>query len=992
MSKDYQNPREGSAFDGEREPLMAYTNPYVAPAELDAAIAAGNGMADNISVGSGGDLEAVDMTKEKGTAGASQTLSQTVAEAKKVAGAVIATPSDDSSWWLAPVVVVSYLFFDISKILAEGQSQHGTSINSAVLMIPMMVLNMILAYSLTTYFMGFRKGNAKLFEWDLLVGYALPSFCFSISQLFNLMQNVYLDASSRKAFSQLRILLTAVMTKFIMGTGYSNLQWLMIVSIVVSVFQFMYLKSDAYNPLEGKNIVVGLVFSLIGNIAAVLGSLLGEKHMKATKKNPFYLQKFQFEVWTFFFAFVGMFVFSPVGSIGADMLEVYASGGLKGLKKEGVMSNIIGLGGPAGKKSDLRGSVLRGTFYTVNDALSNVGFEAEVEGMKEKVEFSNRFNLKSWTGFQDKRADHVQKKILGGELSDKGYAKSSMLGHSLYPLIEKYAAVLYKTHNVPMDAKLNTWTERNAYLPDAEEKALSVSHATKYRKLAETVLTDTSFNTKLPLAPKTLYETKSDLRKTFSLHLGSLVDSEVTLNTVTSSFMCMGDECTPSKENKAKIFSPLRILERDAPGYSAFILKQDEKDDTKFVSGNIDKKGKFVPEATTTFTLISEADDSEAVSDLKKTYNLKAVAELEERVKALEELKPDIEGFEAKKKELEDAVAEMRTLLDAKNKSLKEEFAKQVEYVVKKDGSSEVTVTFSKINTLFATAMNPSDTAIVSKFGVAEKETSSIQFECKNRLDYSVHSIFSAKGLQGDQCKLLSTELKEGASYAAVPVMESKNPVFTKKNPVFTKASDDKKTIVIEKSDNIDKYMFKAATAKGIEAALKEVADSTQVWTFPGLVPTNACTPGACALSEEEQTRLGFKSLGVLDAANPNTQLKARLTAESYKDPFTFAVVHEYMWNPLPGYFFFRFWVALAIIANCGQSWTSALLSKVLSSLWKNICAAVAMALLVFVEKGCLATDGAYAQVRWAHLILGSAGIIITVFVFQMAPKENKGH
>jgi hypothetical protein len=639
---------------------------------------------------------------------------------------------------------------------------------------------------------------------------------------------------------------------------------------------------------------------------------------------------------------------------------------------------------------------VRGTFYTVNDVLSNVGFEAQIEN-GETEKFSNRFNLKSWTTFQDKRADGVQNQILGGGLKDNIYSESSMLGSSLYPLIEQYAAVLHKTHNVPNDAQLGSWTARDAYLPikDAGDLkapgALSVTHGTRFRNLASNVLMDTEFNMKSPLGAKAQFEFKDTLRKTFSLHLGTLVNTHATVNKKdASSFMCMGDQCTPSEED-VSTFSPLRILERDAPGYSAFILKQDETDDTKFVSGNINKKGEFVPEATTMFTLISEAkaDDSVAGGDLEKAYKLKADVELEKRDKALKELKPDVKGFEAKKKELEDAVAEMTTLRDAENKSLKEEFAKQVEYVVKGDGPSKVIVTFSKINTLFATTMKPSDTAIVSKFGVAEKETSSIEFSCEGRLDYSVedkeHSIYAEKGLQGKKCTLLSTDLKEGASYAAVPVMDSANPVFTK-------ASDDKKTIVIEKSDNSDKYMFKAATAEGIKAALKEVEENTQVWTFPGAVPANACTPGACALSEEEQTRLGFKSIGVLDFANPNSQLKGRLSADSYKDPFTFAITHGYMWNPLPGYYFFRFWVFLAIIANCGQSWTSALLSKVLSSLWKNICAAVAMAILVFVEKGCLASDGDYAQTRWGHVILGSVGIITTVFIFQMAPKENKGH
>ncbi len=92
----------------------------------------------------------------------------------------------------------------------------------------------------------------------------------------------------------------------------------------------------------------------------------------------------------------------------------------------------------------------------------------------------------------------------------------------------------------------------------------------------------------------------------------------------------------------------------------------------------------------------------------------------------------------------------------------------------------------------------------------------------------------------------------------------------------------------------------------------------------------------------------------------------------------------------MPFAFLFRISVLFAIVANAGQSWMSAYLSKVLSSLWKNICAAVALALVVFFEKFMLSSYQEFNEMRLIHVILGSLGIMLSVFMFQLAPKAPK--
>jgi len=73
-----------------------------------------------------------------------------------------------------------------------------------------------------------------------------------------------------------------------------------------------------------------------------------------------------------------------------------------------------------------------------------------------------------------------------------------------------------------------------------------------------------------------------------------------------------------------------------------------------------------------------------------------------------------------------------------------------------------------------------------------------------------------------------------------------------------------------------------------------------------------------------------------------------------------------------------------------GQSWTSALVSKVLSSLMKNLLSAFAMAILVMLQL-MFVNDGAKRNdTKWADAIIGGIGVIVTVLCFNFAPKAPK--
>lgn len=175
--------------------------------------------------------------------------------------------------------------------------------------------------------------------------------------------------------------------------------------------------------------------------------------------------------------------------------------------------------------------------------------------------------------------------------------------------------------------------------------------------------------------------------------------------------------------------------------------------------------------------------------------------------------------------------------------------------------------------------------------------------------------------------------------------------------------------------------------------------DEILIWTYPGKLAagsspdggrTRVCNVRTCTMSSDQwDANIGsFQDFSYRLYQIGNKE--GEDGQEWRTNPFAFAEWHKYTANPLPGFFVKQPWFFLAVIANAGQSWMSAYLSKILSSLWKNICAAVALTLVVILEKIFIATPQDKARTDWPKVLTATLGVIFTVLVFQLAPKAPK--
>ncbi|CAD7948002.1 unnamed protein product [Amoebophrya sp. A120] len=1045
------------------EPQRSYQNPYIDQQDVEVAMED-----DNASVLSGGaDPETMAQTEATLKKSPGPGEGARLSDAKKAAGEVLKKEEDNSSWFLAPLVVVLFITFDTGKILAEGVSTHGTTVNTSIMTNVIQILNMVLAFTLTIIFMGPASGMAAMFDWKRLSAYALPSSMFSLSQVLNLLQNMYISGATRKVFSQLRIPLTALFSMIIMGAGYTTLQWLMIFSITVGVFQFQMMQEPS-DLFDSTDVIIGLVLSILTNICAVLGSLFGEKVMKESKKLPFYLQKFQFEVWTFLFGVCGTFLFVPFVAIMMDLCD-------------GHNLSEFNTGKQFVKNWPL---TYRAAVYSHGDALTNWNYDATYQDLTDggikAVDIPNRMDMAYWSSTADMRTFGQQYGETVGLENDSVNA---------YDQLNKLQRVMKKRRS-KTEYALHDMGERIQFVNRglAEDFGRMAGHAdTQLRKMkgAEAILIDTKFYIQQPFSSATAMQPASILNNMFVSTVGRVRNEEFeALNLFRRDTPALdADQMT---RNHLHAFVSGADKHTGCPKPSAyFTLQKDSELNTldlynEFAAYNGDDSNPatYYPEGRG--GLPSDPTDAEKDRKAKETYQ-----------KVLDLIKPAALDIKAKQEALEaaqsaspvDAAAvtaaavalqEALTTPTPVQASYKFEYAKVQHH---QPSDMILKIAYVRTSTLTVETLDKKDANIAKSISKSFNEKIVFKVDsCDKRIDFGAEPVWPS----GDTVKAYENRLKapvEETGYqsskatcgrisldATMALQVPQKLTFSastgpKKdaNPREENSKDNKKKKDKEAKAKWDELTDDQKTAKTVKEwdSFFGIADDQQgktreqvlenkegaffsklkfnsafymndllqdntltkfkysirqditevnaisgleIQTYPGDTAAgvkNGCSLAMCNVNDDEwSSNFGyFKSL--IKGSRSWRNMKEYVdtdraeNAEFKRNAFAFSELHGYTGSPLPwvyiGPAFF-----LGVFLNAGQTWMSAYIAKVLSSLWKNICAAISLVLIVLLEKMFIEDSIKATKNDWARIIFGMMGVILTVLVFQMSPKEKK--
>lgn len=882
---------------GEMDPLVpketAYTNPYMNDEDVNATIDGGKGEG-RISV-CDAEVAETSKTMNAGAKGAAAPLKKTVEDMKNTKVLEKEDEEESGSWMLPAIVVGLFLLFDVGKILAEKKATHGTTINLSVFQVFIAFLNIVLAF-VVSLVMDKKKGWDGMFDKKTFMQFMWPALFFSVSALFNLMQNLYLKGGARKVFSQLRIPLTAGFSRVIMGHGYTGLQWIIFVMIVVSVFQFHLLCEPREGLFTNAETVIGIIFSVITNICAVIGSLVSEKMLKDAKKNPFYIQKFQIEFWTMIFAIAGAFVTQPVTN---GLLDYWQKGTFFGPKFEASWITTYKIANHKYTPAYAPSAAAKWT--------STRGYHTKAGGaagtwQQHAVELDNIYNNVAWERHHcDRLAQatrgQLQYPVLpGGGRGGVGFDD---------PKFDK----MYKLFNNLVSAEKN--------------KAEDVDDAPSFKARQELAQGEASTLSKAMGAHKGYYT-----KNPFGHQPGSASGE-----TLAKNFLFALSEKTDDDT-----FVPLKLLRRDGPTLDTLLLTRE--------TGNFESKKQVY------FTY----DSSMSADDVERLGKEAAV----------------------KKDEKTDASLSKKPVVSSDRQFI---FAETAEYPPAGENKLTLHLTRTQQDSLYLNEKKSDFKRKVQTEGIKIV----FQVDEDKRLDHSDGSL---------ETKFAVLTIADVERTTQVPVVwfgSSKddaaqdNFVASQAGPavpggnLWTSEDVLADNRVLKFWESYAKFAEKYVKGKKFTAA-----------TYPGILGAGRTVFGDARLCDKTCRVLGQNSDEFAKSWNYLTYDSDFAGQKQDKDPFKWAQIHKYTRNPLPSVYMFKIPFIFAVVANAGQSWMSGFISKVLSSLWKNICAAVALALVVLIERAFMLDVPGQADIDWTRTVLATMGVLSAVFLFQLAPKAPK--
>lgn len=940
----------------EEEPLVGgdpeqggFTNPNIPQNEIDAAM----DNEDAASMISGGDLGTAEVM-EKGTEGNAQTMSETLKQVTTIPepfekkGAAAAKTSeakkDEGGFGLmSMVIVVAFIVADCGKVLFEGLSGTGeSSFNMAAFLAFVAFLNIVGSFTATVVLSG-KEGVKTAFGSSLFL-FVLPSLMFSASQLLTILQNAEISSDLRKVFQQLRIPTTALFSKFVMGHGYTTMQWYLICGVVLCVFSFQIAanKSGVLFDLTDttNNIGAGLFLAIVSNIFAALGSLMAEKYCKEAAKTPFYIQKFQIELWGFAAGIINILILNPTVAWTGDMLF------------DGTLGKRFNGANPLMHKTM---QFTHGPFATSRpwstDALPSTG---------KPKKFGNMYDTLSWESKWDQTMETYaagQKEFVKVELPPM-YQQA--FDEAQYQQLIELVATIAKEQKARADGELDLTKgsvgEFSARASGSGFASLVTDKSAPWKKIAE--------------------EGKFIVGHGFHpMKRGKMVED------IVSSF-----GFTWGKQN-GDDFQSMGPAQRQSPRLNSWWLTKVAESEAVKASANKDAAGLFTAPATPYFTHSKRIVQADIAAEMKQSGADKEKMGSKKPILAAGQETFGIQTITFEKSAVYDPAAKTVHLIFAKNTE-------------RKFSAAAAAITCKQANEKLVLPLTcPEELHYGEKSDLEAKDTK----DCV---------LGAAKWVAGDKeekCEFAFTAHKDCCDVEAEKAFrKAEKEKATAKEAAKKAKSADENAV-----EAADKAMKLVKTVKGEAVATKGWMETNaydfvglpaegkyQTWAYPGSDGAGSydaktkkfvCDKQMCEMSDTVwDANYGYMS-------NNWKNRPANPTGEDTRNPFHWGEMHSYtrFVMPLP---IWTKYAVLALASNIAQSWLSGLLAKSLSSLWKNLCQAVALALVVLLQKFTTEvtsrpqTIGLIGGPKWVESIVGMLTVLCIVWTFSQAPKAPKKH
>lgn len=868
--------------------------------------------------------------------------------------------SGEASMALQLTVMGLFVLFDFGKNVIENAATKGKMINPSWYGTTNNIISLAFGFGFTYVKMGFA-GIKQICDYEGILKYAMPALFFGLQNNMMTLGNLYLSGSLKKVLSQFRIPITAVVSGFVMGTKYTNLQKLVITLITTSVWVFVVIVEGGGNLFKSgdaekdANITIGLIIAVMANLFAVFATVVTEKFLKKDKSTPFYIQLSQVMITQLVIAICCFFFFTHivVGGICNGLLK------LTGIAKTDKEANkVYDMNNPYVYKSNLQ---MAGTGYP---------FATLEKPYKEGDDSSDNRDTLAYNNLRAQLAT-----IFKAESFDTSNSKFETTYKGTFETAYKNAAAVY---NAELNFAKVTKDVMNLGFAGDSLDGNEASIKTAIEPFAKDAEEAGNLAQKVHVARETLKNAKDEAaaaNKKLELENVAFAWLKKSENEVHSAKIALRKLIVEYREALKDGMKLDALYEVENGDFNAPEVEDDKDQTKKNVESAQAAHKKFLFELFQNRAFTKEM----ILSDLGRKLFAYKFTEYVEAVKKVEK-----NGEVAGKYPFSQAVKSQLTE-DLKNNFV---ISSQKLQEADKDGDGAHGLVFSDMKYKKGEYVKENAPGLIRAVYKKEKNgyvTKSIMYQIG----------YAEKGEIKDTMTLFKYTKTAGdeKDFYGKPVV-SRSYFDGKRTPVATCDKDiyEAKKQISDKI-KVETLACKSEDGKDIKLTLQPGKFGAGTSAGPNFVCDHRCeyTNGKAAADKD----FAFAEFFALTFGAPLFQPK-----NTKDDVSRYAFIptnafdgQDYIYGIGFGAyagFFDSALVFFAMVANIASMWMSALITKVLSSLTKTIVGAVALAVINVVEYLVVFSPSRKAKIVPFNFIMALVGVIVSAVTFSQLPKAPK--
>jgi len=153
----------------------------------------------------------------------------------------------------------------------------------------------------------------KIWDQKALKVFSINGVIYAVGDWLEMMSMGSLSGASYQVLLQSKFIFTAILFIYVKNEHQTRLQWLLLVSLMLSCSVYMAIASAGKSS---NTPFIGMFFALLKVIVSCLGAVISDKYMKDFKKTPIHIQLVQMGIARFFCSFGLSFIGTDIWGQG----------------------------------------------------------------------------------------------------------------------------------------------------------------------------------------------------------------------------------------------------------------------------------------------------------------------------------------------------------------------------------------------------------------------------------------------------------------------------------------------------------------------------------------------------------------------------------------------------------------------------------------------------------------------------------------------------